>query len=121
MNDFLFFGCWEEGICGHYLANKFGERQLLEDNRLPLDGTFQPIKEVVGTWRRIAIHGRNHRILTILAGWDQTVDKRPGSNAAFVSDGIQTVDEMLARAEKIFPKQHARLFKGNQKFELVSE
>lgn len=118
MKDFWYFGCEREGHSGHYLFTQFARtRGVLEDSRMGfpvhlLDGTFAPVVRTPGHWRLIVIRaGYEH--LIILAGWDNTVDKRPGSNAAFISHGVLTVDEMLARAREIFPAQHKRLFVDN--------
>lgn len=123
MEDFWFFGCESEDRKGHYLFTPW--KQLYKDDErmgFPLwllDGTFQPIEEVAGNWRLITIHAREHKMLTILAGWDNTADKRPGSNAAFISHKVRTLDEMIALAKKFFPAQWKRVAEGEQKFNLV--
>lgn len=129
MDDFWFFGCEREGAKGHYLFDKFGHRLGDDDPRMGfpmflLDQTFAPVEERAGSFRLVWICRSHGQRLTILAGWDNTVDQRPGSNAAFISHGQKNLAEMLDRAERFFPKQYARLVpltgaEGRQPFDLV--
>lgn len=118
MNDFWYFGRVSESDGGHFLYSKFTPHIRLhgDDPRMGfpmwlLDCTFAPIRQHPGNFRLITIKARNDH-LTILAGWDNTIDTRPGSNAAFISHGVLSADEMLARAKAIFPEQHKRLFEN---------
>lgn len=45
---------------------------------------------------------------TLLAFWDRTIDKRPGSNAAFVARGTLSFDEICDLAKEHFAGVWAR-------------
>lgn len=40
----------------------------------------------------------------IVAWWDYTVDKRPGSNANLIGYGFNDAEEMIDEAYKLFPR-----------------
>jgi len=128
MKDVWYFGCEREGVKGHYLFDKFRSGRSAEnDSRMGfpchlLDGTFAPVEKVPGTWRLVVVHAAHGNLLTILAGWDNTVDARPGSNAAFIAHGVHTVAEMRDLALEHFPEQWKRVAESSeQRFTIVPE
>jgi hypothetical protein len=105
----LYFGCWSEP--GHYLHRSDGMRFYGEQSSSPfsaaqLDGVFAPRgvngRDDVATLTHV--HG-----WTVLAMWDYSVDKRPGSNAAFLIPGTHVEAEVWRQAAAVFPSVVARL------------
>jgi hypothetical protein len=95
-----YFGCWDGP--GHYLhapggrevrtAGPFSPPML--DDKFTLPGAVCLVHTL--GW-------------TILAIQDFTIDQRPGSNAAFLSFGCLTADEVWTLARQLFPAIVARL------------
>ncbi len=48
---------------------------------------------------------------TLIAFWDNTIDKRGKSNAAFVAKGLLSFDEILEKAETSCPRLFEKRFK----------
>lgn len=113
-----YFGC-RGSEKGHFLhgadPNKTPRlRETLEGISFPiglLDGTFTPIDSNDRSWRLTHLHTTGSHILSILACHDNTIDKRPGSNAAFVVVDYEpwTEKQILAEAQKRFPDCWERL------------
>jgi hypothetical protein len=88
MRRVYYFGC-RNGQLGHYLYAQAGTLPHNSDHLdggFPiylLDGAFAPIDPNDHNWKLTHIRF-NHHVLSILACHDNTIDKRPGSNAAFV-------------------------------------
>lgn len=57
---------------------------------------------------------------TLIAFWDNTIDKRGKSNAAFVAKGLFTFDEILEKAETAFPHYFVERFKNKLTLAYVS-
>jgi hypothetical protein len=107
-----YFGCWREA--GHHLHDSsgrlvhsvgpfgyFGEK---------LDSTFAPKDEPRAGYQDETRTSLTHyQGWTVLAMWDRSCDKRPGSNAAFVIEGEKTELEMWALASEHYPQIVARL------------
>lgn len=106
--DALYFGCGRD--VGHYFWTLEGDRHY-NMGRAPfggwegeyVDGKYAP-SEVEG---HAAMFRRNG--WTMIAFADRSVDKRPGSNSAFMFKGELTFPQMLELAERHFPMQWARL------------
>jgi len=101
----FYFGCWN-GLRGHYLHKARGFEVSIE--RTPwgrsIDGMLAPAGPRVQGLATLAHKGG----WTALAFWDNTVDQRPGSNSAFLVEGIKTFDEMVAMAKETFPEVWGR-------------
>ena len=112
MRRFYYFGCrGTEG--GHYIHG--GSSTHLEhlDGGFPvflLDGTFAPLDRNSKDWRLTQLRF-NHHVVSILACHDNTIDKRQGSNAAFivVDERPWDMSEILADARTRFPDCWERL------------
>jgi hypothetical protein len=106
MRKVAFFGCWNQA--GHYLHDESG-------NNLQSFGPFI-VESLDGVLLK---HG--YRIpgqvdvvcfkdYTVIAFEDYTVDRRPGSNAAFIVEGhALTRQECWKAAEAMFPQVVKRL------------
>ncbi len=46
---------------------------------------------------------------TALSFWNRTDDRRPGSNSAFIVEGVATFDEVMTIARTFFPRTLDRL------------
>ena len=103
MNVF-YFGCWNTP--GHFLVKPGGvhvhKAGPFDAGRI--DGFFTPASEADLTATITHIKG-----WTIMAMWDRSVDTRPGSNCAFIMEGIHNFEAMLEAARKSFPHIVARL------------
>lgn len=107
----LFFGCL--GDVGHYLHHADGYR-LYDASRKnlkcpfegALDSTFAPpfVNQRDDVTALTHIHG-----WTVLAMWDRSIDKRPGSNAAFLVPGTHTEAFVWEAARAVFPQVVSRL------------
>jgi hypothetical protein len=96
-----FFGCWERA--GHFLYDQTGKT-------LPSFGPFIP-ESLDGVllrkgWR---IPGQVDitcfKDYTVIAFEDNSIDRRPGSNAAFIVEGYaKTRKECWSEAERGFPQ-----------------
>ena len=107
-----FFGCWKEP--GHYLFDRHGNTisdPKARELRIPfrardLDGLFAP---PFGNENETATALSHVHHWTILGIWDRSVDRRPGSNAAFLVSGIEDEDAAWRHAREAFPQVVARL------------
>ena len=85
MRRFYYFGCrGTEG--GHYLHGGKSVHDEHLDGGFPvfiLDGTFAPLDQNDTSWKLTHLRYAHH-VVSILACHDNTIDRRPGSNAAFV-------------------------------------
>lgn len=108
MKRFYYFGC-RGTATGHYIhASPAADRHSDHlDNGFPihmLDGTFAPLDRGARHWRLTRLrYGNSGHIMSILACHDNTIDKRPGSNAAFV-----VVDEHAWGETGILESAHTR-------------
>jgi len=102
VNQFYYFGCWVR--VGHYLHNKSG----LRINRVfpfgHIDNTFCLTTGDENVASLTQSHG-----WSILAMRDYSIDKRPGSNAAFIAKGELTTGQMFDFAKQFFPQIAGRL------------
>lgn len=112
MRRFYYFGC-RGTQAGHYVHG--GESRHLDhlDGGFPvfiLDGTFTPLDPNDRQWRLTQLRF-NHHIVSILSCHDNTIDKRPGSNASFVVIDSEAWDaeRILAEAQTRFPDCWERL------------
>jgi hypothetical protein len=112
MRRFYYFGC-RGNKTGHYIFG--GSSQHLDhlDGGFPvyiLDGTFAPLDPNDRSWKLTHLRF-NHHIVSILACHDNTIDPRPGSNAAFVVIDTQPWDaeHILAEMGDQFPDCRERL------------
>ena len=103
MNIF-YFGCWNTP--GHFLVKPGGthvhKAGPFDAGRI--DGFFTPASEADLTATITHVKG-----WTIMAMWDRSVDKRSGSNCAFVMEGIHGASAMWIAAQENFPNITARL------------
>lgn len=112
MRRFYYFGC-RGNETGHYIFGVSSNHQDHLDGGFPvfiLDGTFAPLDENDRSWKLTHLRF-NHHVVSILACHDNTIDKRPGSNAAFVVVDTQPWDEqhILAEMSDRFPDCRERL------------
>ena len=100
-----YFGCIERP--GHYFWKPNGTK--IYDPIGPwgyaVDGKLAPSGKQVQ--RIAALHHKDG--WTALSFWDRSVDERPGSNSAFVTEQTLSFDAMLALAQSFFPQVFARL------------
>lgn len=102
-NQWLYFGCVDQ--VGHYLWDRYGKSGYSEpwmrrlacfDGQLAPQWTNEPFVAVIsrlGSYR-----------LTALSFWDNTVDKRPGSNSIlFTPSLVCSPETMLLGATSQFP------------------
>lgn len=103
MNVF-YFGCWNEP--GHYLWKPNGTRvrKVGPFDVAHLDGFFTPASE-----SNLAPTITYIKDWTVMAMWDRSVDTRPGSNAAFIVEGIILPAATWVVAFGHFPYITARL------------
>lgn len=96
----LYFGCIKEA--GHYLFAPQDKNIYGEWHRwiAPRDGLLAP------TFCREAGKALLHHYdgFTVLAFWDYSVDKRPGSNSMFIVPGIKSFHTTMQAASKYFPQ-----------------
>lgn len=112
MKRFYYFGC-RGTESGHYLHGDTSAHVKALDGGFPvflLDGTFAPLDRNDDSWRLTQLRF-NHHIVSILARHDNTIDTRPGSNAAFVVVDEQPWDQerILAEMRERFPDCWDRL------------
>lgn len=104
----VYFGCknsepghflWYPGLLGLGLHNSFYDRFET------LDGFLAPSEtpQVEGVANIVYV---NHKNLpaTLLAFWDRSVDKRPGSNSLFILPGTLDFPNAVALASSSFPE-----------------
>lgn len=114
MKRFYYFGCRGTQL-GHFIHGEWsspGHHDHLE-NGFPvhlLDGTFAPIDSTDRRWRLTHLRYGDH-VVSILACHDNTIDKRGGSNAAFiVVDSVAwNPPHILDDARRRFPDCYERL------------
>lgn len=104
-----FYGCINE--VGHHWLGADGSRPRYQSFErigphalLRIDGGFLPPQAKHGVIYQSVIPG-----WTIIAMVDNSVDTRPGSNAAFVMPGELSTEQMIAAARHAFPQIAARL------------
>ena len=104
----IFFGCI--GAPGHFMWSPGTTLGRLEVEGCPfeageLDGVLLPrpgqLEHVVAL--------RWFRGWTVAGMWDRSVDRRPGSCAAFAAPGTLDLDRVVLLASVHFPEQLARL------------
>jgi len=107
----LYFGCYDS--VGHFLYEPNGwrisARKLLSE--MPnfnvgllegMDGVFPPPQHIDG------YSETDVNPFKIVAWWDRSLDKRPGSNSNLIGFGYNSAEEMIDDAYKLFPKVMAR-------------
>lgn len=106
-----FFGVIDPQNTGHFLYGVNGQKEYYEDKALPfryqsLDGGLLPpaSREKLGEFYLSIING-----WTVLGMWDRSGDKRFGSSASFIAEGVHTEEEMKIISSQHFPKQWARI------------
>jgi very-short-patch-repair endonuclease len=99
-----YFGCWD--CVGHYLVNQNGKKFRSIGPITNIDGKYSPQNNKEDDRESIITHEKGW---TILAMWDRSVDKRYGSNAAFIIEGRYTIDQMWEMASKNYPQIVKRL------------
>jgi len=116
-----YFGCWNRA--GHYLHEPGGSTVFRESvgpftggmpsgDQLPLDGTFAPgprSRARGDIEDETAVALTHIRGWTVLAMWDRSVDARSACNAAFIAEGLKTMDDMWTLARQHYPQIVARL------------
>ena len=113
LRRFYYFGCRGDQA-GHFLhggPSRHADRLECGFPTSILDGTFAPLDSNDLHWRLTQLRF-NHHIVSILACHDNTIDKRSGSNAAFiVVDNATPWDafDILAEARDRFPDCWERL------------
>lgn len=108
MDQPLYFGCW--GGVGHYYWRADRTRVSFCDTDemgpwgLDIDGQLTP--RSMGQ-SAAALH--HQAGWTALAMWDYTVDRRPGSNSAFLFPAELTFEHALDLVEEVFPIIYERI------------
>jgi len=102
-----FFGCI--GTAGHYM---FSPTRQVWSHSSPwgaydIDTREPPAPPGEQTEGPARLHHKDG--WTMLSTWDRSVDKRHGSHANFIFEGVLNFDAALARAEETFPSIVARL------------
>jgi hypothetical protein len=111
---FYYYGC-RGTEKGHYIHGENGRHYAdTLDVGFPgwlLDGTFAPLDQNDCHWKLTQLNARYSHVLSILACHDNTIDSRPGSNAAFVVLDTVAWDEehILAEMRGRFPDCWERL------------
>ena len=112
MRRFYYFGC-RGSQAGHYIHGSGSQHREHLDGGFPvfiLDGTFAPLDTDITDWKLTHLRFAHH-VVSILACHDNTIDRRPGSNAAFVAVDVIPWDEksILDQAAADFPDCRERL------------
>lgn len=105
-----YFGCgprdighhWFDGenyMPGHEFRKRVPWRYGHEDS-----GFCPPGAQVQGVVNHVQVSG-----WSVVAWWDRSADKRPGSNSAFVAEGTFGELEMIAAAREQYPWVFARM------------
>ena len=105
--NYFYFGCGDE--TGHYWwynGKKFYDPPIGPWG-LEIDSCLAPLTKSYQAEGACSITHKDG--WTALSFWDRSVDKRMGSNSAFVVQGIYEFSEMIAKFKELFPKQHGRL------------
>lgn len=120
MTTVYYFGCWDD--TGHYLFDKNGNTvrtnvehlsplPLVLTPRGGLDGGFAPQGKLKHR-ESIALIHQVHG-WAVLAFWDNSVDRRPASNSAFLAKApygqTYSFDEMCGLAAEHFPEVWKRI------------
>lgn len=110
MSKWIYFGC-HNSRPGHYM---FEQGMLpVHDSRLPryFDGQLAPQdsrEPYIAAVSRLEGWG-----MTALSFWDNSVDKRPGSNSIIFAPSLTiSPDDLLSEAQRRFPQVFARLPTG---------
>lgn len=108
MSEMIFFGCVKEA--GHYLHTKDGwrinyaARKMVPFTEAVLDsGLLSGVPMTEGLATISVIRG-----WTVVSFWDNSVDKRPNSNAAFIYHKSMTFEEMIEISREQLPWFWAR-------------
>lgn len=103
MSEMIFFGCGKE--VGHYLYTKGGWRMNYDARKkLPFaemildSGLLKDVPMTEGLATISVIRG-----WTVVSFWDNSVDKRPNSNAAFIYPKSMTFEEMIEISREQLP------------------
>lgn len=103
-----YFGC-ADGDLGHYAwdAKLFMRTDVPKDVSRWLsgrDGKFPPtyIGEREGVMSHFIV-GKEGKEGTIVACWDRSMDKRPGSHSTFLIPGVLTKEDAITAARIAFP------------------
>lgn len=112
MRRYYYFGC-RGSESGHYIHGEGGRHIDTLAGGFPtrlLDDVFTPLDRNDRRWRLTHLRFGGH-VISILACHDNTIDKRPGSNANFVvvDAGPWTGAQILEMAREIFPDCAERL------------
>src|SRR5438128_5998 len=116
-DDMLYFGCWSGS--GHFLYDKYGNyvrsgcpfhHVMMGSGRISsgpgLDGGYCPQTKA---YQPKGVAKLTHiSDWTIIAFYDRSMDKRYNSNAAFLTKGTHTFEEMVEAAKAQFPGIWAR-------------
>ena len=116
-----YFGCWNHA--GHFLHDPSGRSLSREavgpfdvygKTGMPIDGKFTPGPHPQygpsgGLQDDTFVALTYVRGWTVVAMWDNSIDSRPGSNAAFIAEGRLTEADMWALARQHYPQIVARL------------
>ncbi len=109
MKKLLYFGCIKDA--GHYLWETQNSRIYSFNIKIPglnkrvlehLDSVFTPPDWKPGYLISIVPP------VMIVSWWDNSVDKRPGSNSAFIGYGYKSAEQILDDAVKLFPSVMSR-------------
>lgn len=109
-----FFGVWRKNDAGHYLYHPNGQTHISAKTIQPwgyaIDGKLCPEWDNKRTQSAAQGQGALHHLggWTALAWWDQTGDRRDGSNSVLLAEGVWTTEDMLALGREHFPAQMAR-------------
>jgi len=117
----FYFGCYKHP--GHYLwVPGMGSHSMsLLAKTIPwgdhVDGGLCPGKKGRDGWTRsygtAQVEGQaEHHVLdgwTAVAFWDRSGDSRPGSNSAFIFEGVFTFEGVIARSKEVFPEIWKRI------------
>lgn len=109
-----FFGVWTSGKVGHTLHDAHGKPLWQIEKHQPwglkIDQGLCPAllnaPDPSGQQGQAALHHLGG--WTALAWWDQTGDRRDGSNSVLLAEGVWTTEDMLAFGREHFPAQMAR-------------
>lgn len=104
----FYFGCRDQS--GHYLYDSNGQELFMSPHdsgpfsAKRLDGGFCP----TGHQDEGVAKLTHEAGFTVLAFWDRSVDKRPGSHSTFVFEGAMSFQEAVELASRYFPRITAR-------------
>jgi len=101
-----YFGCWNTP--GHHLHTPNGTTTKQAGPYTPqtIDTKYPPQNTNQNEHQTTLTHTQNW---TILAMWDRTIDTRQNSNAAFLTQGTHTTEQMWQNAHTNYPQITKRL------------